>query len=353
MKQFLYRVATDQIQGRGSALVKIVLWFLSLVYSFFVMLWTLFYNIGILKKYRLPTRVISIGNLTVGGVGKTPLVEFIAKVCQSKNIRAVILTRGYMGNRTVDGRRTSDEALMLEKELSGVPILVGSDRVQNARSYLKHNNADVFLLDDGFQHLKLSRDLDIVAIDATNPWGNGFLLPRGILREPKSALKRAQMFVLTKTDLGIKHLTEIKEELQLISPETLIIETIHQPVCFVDARSGETVDLELVREKRICAVSSIGSPDSFMQTLKKLGADIGKHFSFMDHHNYQREDVVSIGKTCLNLGITKIVTTEKDCVKLKHFFDVIPDQIRVLSLKIRIVITNGEEKFLERIANIL
>jgi tetraacyldisaccharide 4'-kinase len=353
MKRFLYRVATDQIQGKGIAFLKIILWLLSLAYHFFVTAWALFYNIGIFKKYRLPCRVISIGNLTVGGVGKTPLVELVAQVLQRKNVQAVILTRGYKGHRTVEGGRINDEAMMLKGKLPGAPVLVGSDRVKNAQNYLKHSKADVFLLDDGFQHLRLSRDLDITAIDATNPWGNGFLLPRGILRESKSALKRAQIIVLTKTDLGQKHLQRIKGDLRSICPATLILESIHRPVSFVDARSAEAVGLELVRASTICAVSSIGDPDAFAQTLGKLGADIKKHFSFMDHHTYAPKDVEAIVQACLSLGIMDIITTEKDYVKLKYFLNKIPERIRVLFLKIEIVITDGKEKFLEGIDHIL
>lgn len=353
MRQFLYKIATDQKQGGGVALAKVVLWLLSLVYHFFVKLRTLFYNIGLFKKYRLPCRVISVGNLTVGGVGKTPIVEFIAQFLQSKNVQTAILTRGYMGNQTIDGGQKSDEVAMLEKELSGISVLVGPNRVQNAQRHLEHHATGVFLLDDGFQHLKLSRDLDIVAIDTTNPWGNGCLLPRGVLRESKSALKRADLFIVTKADLGNEHLPKIKEELKLMCPETMIVETNHQPVCLVNAQSGEKVNLELICGKKICAVSSIGSPNSFTLTLQKLGAVIEKHFAFMDHHNYKKEDVERIGKACLNLGVTAIITTEKDIVKLKDFLDVIPDQIHVYSLKIKIIVTSGEEQLLERVDNIL
>jgi len=264
-----------------------------------------------------------------------------------------ILTRGYMENQASDDIQKSDEALMLEKELSGVPILVGSNRIKNAQNYLQHNQADIFLLDDGFQHIQLSRDLDIVAIDTTNPWGNGFLLPRGILRESKKALKRAQMFILTKADFGKENIPGLRDELKRICPEAMIIETNHQPGCFTDIRSEESIPLDQFCGDKVCAVSSIGTPATFMQTLDTLGTEVEKHFSFIDHHAYTRADVDRISKSCIDLRIATLITTEKDSVKLKEFLNVIPKQISVLSLKIKIVITQGEEQFLERINNLL
>jgi len=353
MKRFLYLVATDQIKGGVVAIVQVVLWILSQAYGFCVALRGAFYKVGIFKHHQLSCPVISVGNLTVGGVGKTPLVELIARALREKGVGAAILTRGYMGEG-VDARgQSSDEAVMLENVLSNVPILVGADRIKSAKAHLAQNKVGAFLLDDGFQHWRLSRDVDIVAIDATNPWGNGCLLPRGILREGKKALLRAHIFVLTKVDLGREHAQNLKDDLKLINPKALIVEAVHQPVALSDMRFGEVVDLASVRGQKICAVCSIGAPDSFTKTLVKLGADVGGQFAFMDHHRYARDDVQRIVQSCQEGQVKTVVTTEKDAVKLKSFLEVFPESIRVLSLRIKVVIVNGEDAFLERIHRVL
>lgn len=230
MKRFIYLVATDQIKGGAVLAVKPMLWVLSRIYLALIVLRKIFYKIGIFRCHRLSVPVISVGNLTMGGVGKTPLVEFIAQTLKKKEIRPVILMRGYMQGDTSGRSQNSDEATMLRSILADIPVLIGADRVKNAKEFIKKNKADVFLLDDGFQHWRLSRDIDIVAIDTTDPWGNGDVLPRGILREPRTALGRADIFVLTKTDLAAKQLETLKTELRAIHPKALIVETVHKPV---------------------------------------------------------------------------------------------------------------------------
>ena len=333
--------------------MKGVLWVFSKIYLVLIVLRKFFYKIKIFKCHQLSVPVISVGNLTMGGVGKTPLIEYIAQVLKKKGIQPVILMRGYMeGN--VDGRiQNSDEAIMLRNILADIPVLVGADRVRNAKEFEKRNKVSIFLLDDGFQHWPLARTMDIVAIDVTNPWGNGHLLPRGILREPKSALGRVHIFVLTKTDLGAHEPEKLKADLKTINPSALIVETVHKPVLFSDIRSGKDLDLISVYGQRIFPVCGIGDPDSFVRTLKKLGVQIDEQFTFMDHHRYELSDVVRITKLCQDKSITTIVTTEKDAVKLRHFLNIFPDDIRILSLKIKIFIINKEGQFLERISDIL
>ncbi|MCK5081928.1 MAG: tetraacyldisaccharide 4'-kinase, partial [Candidatus Omnitrophica bacterium] len=215
------------------------------------------------------------------------------------------------------------------------------------------NVADVFLLDDGFQHWRLLRDIDIVAIDAMNPWGNGHLLPRGILRESKTALSRAHIFVLTKIDLGNERLVEIKSDLHAVNPKALIVEAIHKPVLFWELHSKTEFDLVTIRGQKVATVCSIGSPNSFIKTLVELEANIDEHFAFMDHHVYCAVDVERIVELCQKQGIATIVTTEKDAVKLGPFMSMFPDYISVLVLKIEISIVSGEDVFLERIYHIL
>jgi len=353
MKKFLYLVATDRIGGGAVTLLKGILWCLSQVYRLILSLRKVIYSIGLFKRHQLACPVISVGNLTMGGSGKTPLVAFIARTLKEKGVQPVILIRGYMGERANARSQDSDEAVMLEHMLPGIPVLAGPDRVRNARDFLSQNKADVFLLDDGFQHWPLARDIDIVMIDATNPWGNGCLLPRGILREPKNALLRARIFVLTKTDLGAGHVPKIKNDLSLINPEALIVETVHKPVSLDDMRSGAAMDLASIRGQKVCAVCSIGDPGSFTKTLTGLGVNIDVSFAFMDHHNYKRADIKQIIQSCDDREIATIVTTAKDAVKLKPFLGAFAEHMRILSLGIKISMTHGKETFLERIHRLL
>jgi tetraacyldisaccharide 4'-kinase len=237
--------------------------------------------------------------------------------------------------------------------LTDVPVLVGADRVKNAKTYLGKNKADIFILDDGFQHWRLSRDLDIVVVDSTNPWGNGHLLPRGILREPRGALVRAQIFVLTKTDIGRDRLQDIKKDLSVTNPRALMVEAVHAPVCFLDGRSGGVEDIGVIKGRTVCAVSSIGAPGSFTETLVNLGADVKEHVVFMDHHVYGPGDIERIVKLCREREVVMLVTTEKDAVKLKPFLNLCPRPIRVLFLRIKMSVVQGEEAFLERIYRLL
>ena len=352
MRRFLYLVMTDQTEGGLVPVVKGVLWVLSRVYRSLLAVRGTFYKTGLLKCHQLSRPVISVGNLTVGGVGKTPMVSFIARAVKERGSRPVILTRGYMAKKASGQDQKSDEAAMLRADLN-IPVLIGADRVKSAKMFLKEGAVDVFLLDDGFQHWRLSRNIDIVAIDATNPWGNGHLLPRGILREPKKALLRAHIFVITKIDLGSEHLAKIKADLNAVNRKAVIVETVHKPVLFSDVRSKEELDLALVRGKKICTVCSIGSPNSFIKTLVELETDIDGHFAFMDHHTYCAKDIEGVVKLCQEQGITTVVTTEKDAVKLGAFMDMFPDDIRVLALRIKISIVSGEAAFLERIYHIL
>jgi len=346
MRQFLHAVATDRLKGGWINILKVLLLCLSYLYSEGVRCILWFHKIGVLKRQRLSKPVISIGNITLGGVGKTPLVAFIAQILLDKGVRPVILTRGYMA-----GKQGSDEAALFQRNLKDVPVLVGPDRISNAKNFLKSHAADVFLLDDGFQHWRLARDLDVVAIDATNPFGNQQALPRGILREPLDSLRRADMFILTKIDLPGAKAEEIIKHLQEINPQAPIIETIHKPVHLVNLGTHKTEDLDLIRGKRISSFCSIGTPESFEKTLMGLGADLQRNFAFIDHHVCNKEDLQKIVTHCQEHKIEIVITTEKDAVKLKDFYQLFKD-IQIFYLRIEIRVIRGSNEFLERIHHI-
>lgn len=354
MKNFLYRVVTDEVHGPLAGLLKFFLWVLSLGYSCAVTAIVLLYRGGILKQHRLSRPVISVGNITVGGVGKTPLVIKIARICKEHNLKPVILTRGYMGRGTGRSPEQSDEAAMTREILGDVPVIAGANRIKSAENFLKNNQADVFILDDGFQQWRLARDLDIVAIDATNPWGNGSLLPRGILREPLTALRRADLLVLTKTDLGHARIDPIRRRLAEIGCRQPVIETIHQPARLVDLFTKEILDLKAIDGQRVCALCSLGAPAAFTATLARLGAKVQKAFNFTDHYVYNATDIQPVVEHCLRDHVGIIVTTQKDAVKLaglRDEFHLIGGDVRLFSLHIELTVRDGtgENVFLQRI----
>ncbi len=247
----------------------------------------------------------------------------------------------------------SDEAKMIEEVLKDVPVVVGQNRIACAHQFLQNNEADVFILDDGFQHWGLARDLDVVLIDATNPWGNGHLIPRGILREPLKSLKRADIVCLAKPDLAKDKVVSIKNNLKQISSKLLIGETIHQAVRLKDVYRSSIYGLSLLENKRVACLCSVGDPKSFESTLKNLGAQVIKNFPFMDHHAYTEEEINKIMEECLKENIQTIVTTDKDAVKIASFQKFTDEKLSILSLQIDILFIQGKDEFLDRVYHLV
>ncbi len=349
MKEFFKRVISDKDSGMAGQFIKPFLWFLAWGYGGILAFRRGLYDMGMMPVYETDRPVISVGNITAGGVGKTPLVIFIADFLRTRRIRSVVLTRGYMG---WGQNAESDEARMMAERLKGVKVVVNPDRVQAAFEAEQKSLADIFLLDDGFQHWRLKRALDLVAIDATDPFGNGQLLPRGILREPLSALERADLFILTKTDIGRKNIPDIRRTLNKINPRCAIVETVHAPVGVTDVLTGERfTELSLLKDD-VVAVCGIGSPDSFVGTLRSEGAQVEQLFAFADHHIYDLKDVVEIVRSCEERKISKVITTHKDAVKIREFSSGFQG-IRFLVLDIDIKVINGENELFSRIDRLL
>ncbi len=334
---------TDTRNDTLAAIAKGVLWVLSLVYGLVVVVTRGLYALRILPVYQASKPVISIGNITAGGSGKTPLTIWLVKQLVEQKIKPVILTRGYMPQPGVQ----SDEADMLNAALPDVPMMVGSDRKQSIINALKALPVDVFVCDDAFQHWPLKRDLDIVAIDASNPFGNGYLLPRGILREDLSALKRAHVFVLTKTDQG-GDLTDLHEQLIALNPQALIVDTRYQSMCLVNVFNGDLAALDTLHDKPVASLCAIANPASFMFTLKDLKMNVTAAFDFMDHHVYTPQDIMRVSEHCRMNKIDILLTTHKDAVKIKNFKDLF-NGIQVLYLRIEIDVTQGKHEFIQRV----
>lgn len=297
------------------------------------------YKLGILKAYKPNTKVISVGNITTGGTGKTPFVIALAEEIKLNGRKPGVLIRGYGG----------DEASILSGVLpKEVPVLVGKDRIKN----IKENkyNVDIFILDDGFQHIKLFRDLDIVLIDSTRPFGNGFVLPAGTLREPLSSLKRADIIILTKTDLGRDNLGRIKEKITRINPSCPIFESVHRPLYFIEADSNKRISLDELKDKNVCLVSGIADNESFYNTVKSLGAIVEKAFFFDDHYQYTSNILEDIRKKCIELSLDTVITTQKDYVRMQKMFS---EKIKLLVLHIELEIKDEQrQEFKKRLFSI-
>ena len=349
---------------------------LSWLYRAIVQLRNNLYTHGVLKTRRLPCRVISIGNIVVGGTGKTPTVIAIAKHFQREGMRVAILLRGY--KRRVrekvtivsDGEKVSasaiesgDEAYMMARHLSGVPILVGKCRYLAGQVALERFKVDVLLLDDGFQHRQVARDVDILTIPVTHPFGiSEKLLPAGTLREPPSALRRADLILLTHTHTPNTS-AHIKKLIKSLAPNVLVLESIHQPTHLyplVVSRQRDLLnegeiqrkhpsntqkmpkqkhpkqkypltenrlpvtdnhDIKELKGKRVLAVCGIGTPDAFIATLMRCSVASVELLAFPDHHVYTEIDKQRIYTDFQETGADLIVTTEKDEQKLEGFVD--------------------------------
>jgi tetraacyldisaccharide 4'-kinase len=331
------------------------LYLMSLPYGMGVRLRALFFGLGLLHGKKLPCPVISIGNLTVGGTGKTPLVMWLVQTLSEEGFPVAILTRGYQ-RKKVSGPLLSDgTSILLSQEESGdepylmaeilkeIPILIGKDRFQNGQLALAKFGVRAIVLDDGFQHLTLRRDLDIVLIDASLGFGDGHLLPRGILREPLSHLRRAHLLMLTKVE-DLEACEPLEARLRSLHPAP-IFHSHFEPVGFVGSQ-GEVEDIRAFQGKKMIAFSGVGNPGYFSSQLKKIGVNVIREIIYPDHHGYTAKDVTSLAGHAKKAD--GIVTTEKDMVKLENL-DI--GHLPVWALRIRFKIWEQEE-FLKRVLRV-
>jgi tetraacyldisaccharide 4'-kinase len=296
------------------------------------------YDISLLPTFSCNAPVICVGNLSLGGTGKTPLVAWTARQLAAAGMRPAIVSRGYGAQRG----QQSDEAAELAIVLPDVPHVADPNRVAAARRAVA-NGADAIVVDDGFQHRRLGRDLDIVAVDATDPFGCGFLFPRGLLREPLGSLARADAVVITRCSLvDAARRAEIRAELSRYvgHKSPLWAEATHLPIT-VRRAGGSTMPLESIRGKRIVACAGVGNPDAFRRSLESLGADVAAYRAFPDHHQYSQDDLDQLSAWARQQQATMLVTTLKDLVKIQR--DEV-NGIAVAAIEIAIdFLTGGEE----------
>ncbi|MBI3317933.1 MAG: tetraacyldisaccharide 4'-kinase [Candidatus Omnitrophica bacterium] len=291
---------------RHPGLVELFLGGGELLYGFGLKAVHALYEKKLLPVHTLKAPVVSVGNLTWGGTGKTPLVLQLAQGLKKKGYQVAVLTRGY-------GR---DESKLLSQRLAPIPVLVDPDRVASGARAVREKGANLLLLDDGYQQWRLKKDVEILTIDATLPFGNGHLIPRGILREPKENVLRADLIVLTKVDGNPEGAKGLKKELEALNPDARIFFCRYRPVHLASWPSERKLALEELRSKRVCALSGIARPEPFEAAVEKLGAQVVLKIRVQDHHPYTAGEMIRILSRCRRHGVRHLVTTAKDAVRI-------------------------------------
>jgi tetraacyldisaccharide 4'-kinase len=312
LQEYYLNLISGRRGGPWAALQRGALWLLSKPYGWATRLRNRLYDRGWKRTYRAPVPVVSVGNLTLGGTGKTPCVEYVARYYRGQELLVATLSRGY---GSAEGR--NDEVRVLEMNLDDVPHLQGADRVALARAAAEELESEVLVLDDGFQHRRLARDLDVVLLDATEPWGHGHLFPRGLLREGPRGLARAGAVVLTRCDLVTPEaLARLRERVARLAPGVPVTQTSHRPVEWVNAERAVRV-LEALRGRPVAAFCGVGNPEAFRRTLEGFGAEVVAFRAYPDHHAYTRTDVEGLRSWARQQAAEcVVVTTQKDLVKL-------------------------------------
>jgi tetraacyldisaccharide 4'-kinase len=367
LESFAIDVILERRSGKRAGLLRAVLLALSFLYLLIVRSRAWLYHQNYIRKGVPGCPVVSVGNLTVGGTGKTPVVELLARELTAGGRRVAILSRGYksvprpffrrildkffkasevFAPRVVsdghalllDSRTAGDEPFMLANNLRGVVVLVDRDRVKSASYAVRSFGADCIILDDGFQYLRLKRSINLVLIDAQSPFGNRYLLPRGTLREPPEHLGRATHILLTKCESGDN--PEIVREIRLHNRTAEIMACTHRPVNLRNLVTGEILPLDYLRDRRIGAICGIAVPESFFSALRRLGARIETERDFPDHHRYSRREIEEFLRRCARLGLDAAITTEKDAVRFPRLIN---PEVPVVCLRVEIQILSGHE----------
>ena len=376
VEQLVLDVIFERRRDFAARLTSGVLFGLSRIYQLVIQLRIFLWQNRIFRDHTLGCQVVSIGNLTVGGTGKTPVVEVFARALQQEGRKVAILSRGYKStprplwqrivtkitfqedtippkivsdghSLLLDSAQAGDEPYMLASNLKDVVVLCDKNRVKAGRYAIRRFGCDTLLLDDGFQYLALKSRLDICLVDRSNPFGNHHLLPRGTLREPIANLKRASYIFITKcNEFGAKKLvTAIRQ----FNTTAEIIECTHRPLHLVDVFTGEKHKLDILRDLDVAAISGIAMPESFEDGLRGLGANViyAKHYA--DHHRYTQQEIINMINRSLKRGADAIITTEKDAVR---FPKIDRRDIPTYYLRVEIQILSGAKDFHDAVAKI-
>lgn len=362
-------VIFGRAKGLRASLMRVFLRGLSWIFQGLVILRLNLFKRGWKKQAHLGTMVISIGNITMGGTGKTPVVELFARTLRDRGRKVSILSRGYKSKPLdssqewrkrengelideenmpkvvssgkgvrLEVKYSGDEPYMLAKNLHDVSVVVDKDRVKGGKFAIKELGADILLLDDGMQFLKIAHSIDIVLVDSNSPFGTGTMMPRGTLREPPRNLCRADYIFITKCKQA--HNKELIKKIRKHNKVAEIIECTHGPVHLENVFNGEIKPLSYLNEKYIAAISGIAVPESFEEKLTDLGAKVLFHRTFSDHYSFTQEDIDRFMNRCMRRDADFIVTTEKDAVR---FLKPTELDVEVYFLRIEVDILSGAD----------
>ncbi|PTX99884.1 tetraacyldisaccharide 4'-kinase [Verrucomicrobia bacterium LW23] len=369
LEEFAVDVILERRYGKRAALLRLVLWMLSGLYRRIMELRVWMYEERYYPVHALGCMVISVGNLTVGGTGKTPVVEKFARELTKNGRKVAILSRGYKSYKApllkrlwhrflrggdptpprvvcdgrsllLDSAMAGDEPFMLAQNLHDVVVLVGKDRVKSGMYAIQKFGCDTLLLDDGYQYLPLKERFDVLLVDVEAPYGNNYMLPRGMLREPPEHLKRADIIFLTKcngSDMSV-----LKKDLRQYNKHARFIECTHTPLYLEDLMTGQRVELDVIKGMRVGAVSGIARPESFEDGLKRLGVDLLYSKRFADHHRFSAQEIEQVLQRTKARGGRAVITTEKDAVRFPRRDKCL---LPIYFLRVEIKILQGEEIF--------
>ena len=376
LEQFAIDVILERRYGKRAALLRIFLFGLSLLFRQIVQSRLWLYRKRYLRNHPLGCMVISVGNLTVGGTGKTPIVERLARTLQEKGRKVAILSRGYKSRRPpllrrlhgrftgrinesiprvvsngqsvlLGSRESGDEPFMLATNLPGVVVLMDKDRVKAGRYAVEHFGADTLILDDGLQYLHLQHRLDLVLIDRQSPFGNEYLLPRGTLREPPGNLRRATHIFITKSE-GADN-AELVARIRRYNRTAEVIACTHRPRYLQEVFTRAHQPLEILQGAYVAAFSAIAAPESFEAALNKLGAQVELSRRFTDHHRFNEQEIRAFVERCRRRDVSMILTTEKDAVRFPRRMQL---SVPIYLLRVEIDILSGQQSWQECVERI-
>jgi tetraacyldisaccharide 4'-kinase len=324
------RIWNDVGSDSHNSPVKTITYILSLLYRLIINSRNRLYDNKLLKEVKLTCPVISVGNITVGGTGKTPCVIWLAQMLQQRGYRPAVLSRGYGGrnsqpvNIVTDGDKillsgtiAGDEPLLIARSLKGIPVITGPDRILTGRAAVNNFGVNILICDDAFQHRRLYRDINILLLDSSAPLGNGHLLPRGSLREPAAALGRASVLIATRSAEATKK-SDLIDKLAK-GGNIPVFRSNHRSAGIVRGDYSEQLPPGMLEGKKVCAFSGIAEPSSFKKSILAAGAQIMSFDIFPDHHRYSRTEVKKINDCFIQSGADLLLTTEKDGMRLQEY----------------------------------
>ena len=369
VETFVLEVIFEERRGTVAEIARGSLFLLSKVFTVLVKARRFLYNVRILRDSTLGVQVIAIGNLTVGGTGKTPVVEKFARELRDEGRNVAILSRGYRSKPTplherllnklllredttpprvvsdgrsllLDSESAGDEPYMLASNLKDVVVLVDKDRVKAGRYAIEKFGCDTLLLDDGFQYWKLrGRRQDIVLVDCQQPFGNELMLPRGTLREPPSHLARASTIFITKSD---GNTAALRQRIAELNPTAGIIECVHHPLYLEDVFTGQRSDISMIKGRKVASLSGIAQPESFEHNLVNIGSELVYSKRFADHHRFTQQEILNAINRSKKRQAEMIITTQKDAVR---FPKIDRRDLPILFMRVEIKIVAGADDF--------